>query len=79
MTLRKGHMIRHVITQALSRHMTMHVILEYKHVTDHVIRQALSQHMILHVILGKNHLTSQGIGQLHGHVLSQGLDVRCVC
>ena len=74
MTLRKGHVIRHVITQALSHHVTMHMILGYKHVTDHMIRQALSQHVILHVILGKNHLTSQGIGQLYGHVLFQGLD-----
>ena len=68
-------MICHVITQALSRHVTMHMILGYKHVTDHMIRQALSCHVILHVILGKNHLTSQGIGQLYSHVLFQGLDM----
>ena len=68
-------MTRDMITQALSHHVTMHVILGYKHVTDYVIRQALSHHMILHVILGKNYLTSQGIGQLYGHVLFQGLDM----
>ena len=78
MTLRKGHVTRHTITQALSCHVTMHVILGYKHVTDHMIRQALSHHMILHVILGKNYLTSQGIGQLYGHVVFQGLDTRCI-
>ena len=79
MTLRKGHVICHVITQALSYHVTMHMILGYKHVTDHVIRQALSCHVIMHVILGKNHLASQGIGQQYSHVPFQGLDTRCVC
>ena len=74
MTLRKGHVIHHVITQALSHHVTMHVILGYKHVIHHVITQALSRHMILHVVLGKNHLTSQGIGQQYSHVLFQDLD-----
>ena len=68
-----------MITQALSCHVTMHVILGYKHVIHHVIKQTLSRHVILHVILGKNHLTSQGIGQLYGHVLFQGLDTPCVC
>ena len=88
-TLGKGHVMSHVIRQALSHHMTKHVTSHVirqalscymtNHVTDHVIRQALSRHVIMHVILGKNHLTSQGIGQQYGHVPFKGADTRRVC
>ena len=55
-----------------------HMILGKYHVTHYVIKQALSHHMTLHMILRNPYMINQGIGQLHGHLPLQGLDVQCV-
>ena len=47
------------------------------HVSPHVTLRNKS-HVLLHVTLG-NQVTYQGIGHLHGYVMSRDSDVQCVC